>query len=78
MQNPSEAAHKIRSQLGDGNRSLRIYGSEVVVGRLTAGPRQAPRFLLNYANRPALGLRVRIKGAYSKADARVRPDRIPI
>ncbi len=70
-QNPSVLAHKIRSQLGDDNRSLRLYGSEVVVGRLTAGPRQARVFLLNYATRPALGLRVRIRGAYSKGDLRV-------
>ena len=68
--NPSVAAHKIRSQIGDDNRSLRIYGSEVVVGRLLAGPRQARVFLLNYAARPALGLRVRIKGEYSKGELR--------
>lgn len=71
MQNPSVAAHKIRSQLGDDNRSLRLYGSEVVVGRLTAGPGRARVFLLNYAGRPALGVRVRIRGAYSKGEDRI-------
>jgi hypothetical protein len=66
-QNPSLAAHKIRSQIGDDNRSLRLYGAEVVVGRLMAGPNQARVFLLNYAARPALGLRVRVRGTYSKS-----------
>jgi len=68
--NPSFVAHKIRSQIGDDNRSLRIYGSEVVLGRLLAGPRQARVFLLNYAARPVLGLRVRIRGTYNKAELR--------
>jgi hypothetical protein len=70
-ENPSVLAHKIRSQIGDDGRSLRVYGSEVVVGRLTSGPRQARLFLLNYAARPALGLRVRVRGAYSKGDLRM-------
>jgi len=69
-QNPSLLAHKIRSQIGDENRSLRIYGSEVVIGRLLAGPHQARVFLLNYASRPVLGLRVRVRGAYSQCDLR--------
>jgi hypothetical protein len=65
-QNPSLAAHKIRSQIGDDNRSLRVYGTEVVVGRLETGALQGRVFLLNYAARPALGLRVRVRGSYSK------------
>jgi hypothetical protein len=69
--NPSVVAHKIRSQVGDDNRSLRIYGSEVVVGRLLTGTGRARVFLLNYANRPGLGLRVRIRGVYSKGELRV-------
>jgi hypothetical protein len=68
--NPSEVAHKIRSEIGDDNRSLRLYGTEVVVGRLLAGPRQARLFLLNYSARPVLGLHVRIRGAYSQGDLR--------
>ncbi len=69
--NPSFVAHKIRSQIGDDSRSLRIYGSEVVIGRLLTGPHQARVFLLNYAGRPVLGLRVRIRGIYSKAELHV-------
>jgi hypothetical protein len=69
-ENPSVLAHKIRADLGDENRSLRIYGSEVVIGRLVSGPHQARVFLLNYSSRPIQGLRVRVRGAYSKADLR--------
>jgi hypothetical protein len=68
--NPSLAAHKIRSQIGDDNRSLRVYGSEVVVARLLSGPGQARVLLLNYTTRPVLGLRVRVRGAYSKGELR--------
>jgi hypothetical protein len=70
-QNPSVAAHKIRSQIGDENRSLRIYGSEVVIGRLMRGPRLTRLFLLNYDARPVPGVRVRVRGAYSKGEPRV-------
>ncbi|HTB14757.1 MAG TPA: hypothetical protein VK752_24460 [Bryobacteraceae bacterium] len=66
--NPSVAAHKIRSLIGDDNRSLRVYGSEVVIGRLMAGSGKARVFLINYTPRPVLGLRVRIRGAYSKGE----------
>jgi len=70
-QNPSVLAHKVRSQLGDENRSLRIYGSEVVIARFTADSRQARIYLLNYSNRAVRGLRVRVKGTYAKGDLRV-------
>jgi hypothetical protein len=69
-QNPSELAHKIRSQIGDDQRLLRLYGSEVVIGRLLAGPHRARVFLLNYSARPVLGLRVRVRGAYPKGELR--------
>jgi hypothetical protein len=69
--NPSLVAHKIRSRLGDENRSLRIYGSEVVIARFTADSRQARIYLLNYSNRSVRGLRVRVKGSYAKGDLRV-------
>lgn len=73
--NPSVIAHKIRSQIGDDNRSLRIYGSETVIARVLLGPNRARVFLLNYAARPVLGLRVRVRGAYSKGEIRApEPD----
>jgi hypothetical protein len=69
--NPSMLAHKVRSRVGDENRSLRIYGSEVVVTRLTTNDHQARIYLLNYSNRPVRGLRVRVKGTYAKGELRV-------
>jgi hypothetical protein len=71
VSNPNLLSHKIRSQLGDENRSLRIYGSEVVIARLATNSRQGRVYLINYANRPVRGLRVRIRGAYAKGEARV-------
>jgi hypothetical protein len=69
--NPSVAAQKIRSRIGDDNRSLRIYGSEVVIARLMAGTSQARVFLLNYAAAPVRGLRVRVRGVYSRGELRI-------
>jgi hypothetical protein len=68
--NPGTMAHKIRAQLGDDNRSLRIYGSETVVARLLTGSGGARVMLLNYSGRPVLGMRVRVKGVYAKAELR--------
>jgi hypothetical protein len=67
--NPSVLAEKVRSRLGDENRFLRVYGSEVVIGRLLSSPERDTLFLINYgANRvPVNGLRVRILGKYSGA-----------
>jgi hypothetical protein len=70
QKNPAVLAHKIRSQIGDDQRSLRIYGSEVVVGRLMEGSRAARVLLLNYSARSVLGLRIRIRGSYSKGELR--------
>jgi hypothetical protein len=66
--NPSELAQQIRFELTDEKRSLRIYGSEVVIGRLTGNGRQARLSLLNYAagSRPVRGLRVRVLGRFAK------------
>jgi hypothetical protein len=68
---PSAFAQKVRQRLGDNNRSLRIYGSEVVIGRLTADGSRARLQLLNYGGRDIDGLRIRIKGAWSSGQAHV-------
>ena len=68
---PSAFAQKIRQQLGDENRSLRIYGTEVVVGRLTSDGARAQLHLLNYSGREVDSLRVRLRGKYSKGELRV-------
>ena len=69
--NPSFMAHKVRSQLGDDHRSIRLYGSEVVVSRYLANGGRARVYLINYSNRPVRGLRVRVRGSFAKGDARL-------
>jgi hypothetical protein len=69
--NPSFMAHKVRSQLGDDHRSIRLYGSEVVVSRYVSNGGRARVFLINYSNRPVRGLRVRLRGAFAKGEARL-------
>jgi hypothetical protein len=69
--NPSLLAEKVRSHLTDEKRLLRIYGSEVVVGRLL-GNRDAARLLLiNYgaARSPVTAVRIRVLGAYPRQHA---------
>jgi hypothetical protein len=68
---PSAFAQKIRQQLSDDQRSLRVFGSEVVIGRLTSDGSRARVQLLNYGGRDIEGLRVRVRGAWSSADAHV-------
>jgi hypothetical protein len=62
--NPSGLAQKIRAELTDEKRLLRVYGSEVVIARLVGTGDQVRIHLLNYANRPVSGLRVRVLGDY--------------
>jgi hypothetical protein len=66
--NPSMAAHEVRAQLTDERRSIRVYGSPVVVARLTALPDGLRVHLLNYAGaeRKVDGLRVRVLGQFPK------------
>lgn len=68
---PSGFAQKIRTQLTDDRRSLRIYGSEVVIGRLTSDGTRARLHLINYGGRDIEGLRVRVRGRYQSGDAYV-------
>ena len=68
---PSAFAQKVRSRLSDEQRSLRIYGSEVVIGRLTGGPGRLRLHLLNYGGRDVEGLRIRVKGTYQSGEAYV-------
>jgi hypothetical protein len=63
---PSVLAQLVRSSLTDDKRLVRIYGSEVVIARLTGGGERVRVHLLNYAatSRPVLGLRVSVEGKY--------------
>jgi hypothetical protein len=67
-QDPGAMAQIIRGNLSDEKRSLRIYGSVVVIGRLTGSDGRARVQLINYsgATRKVDGIRVRVLGTYAK------------
>ena len=56
--------------LTDEKRSLRLYGSEVVLARLVRDAGHARLHLLNYGGRPIDGLRVRLLGSWVPGEAR--------
>ena len=69
---PSAFALKIRRELTDEERTLRVYGSEVVIGRLTRDAAGRMRLhLINYGGREIEGLRIRVRGAYQNGAALV-------
>jgi len=68
---PSAFALKIRRLLTDEQRSLRLFGSEVVIGRLTGDASRIRLHLVNYGGREIEGLRVRLRGVYTAGDASV-------
>jgi hypothetical protein len=68
--NPALVAQKIRAQLGDDKRLVRLYGSEVVIARLVGNGDRARLHLLNYSGRPVSGLRVRVRGNWARQEAR--------
>jgi hypothetical protein len=68
---PSAFAQKIRRQLTDERRALRVYGSEVVICRLTGDGGRARLHLINYGGREIEGLRIRVRGAYGDGEVHV-------
>ena len=64
--NPYEFAMKVRRDLTDERRLVRIFGSTVVLVRLTGDSSQARVHLLNYGKAAVKGLRVRVLGAYAQ------------
>jgi hypothetical protein len=66
--NPGTIAHAVRFHLTDEKRSVRIYGSQVVVARLTAAEGRVRLHLMNYAgaSRKVDGIRVRVLGNYPR------------
>jgi hypothetical protein len=68
---PSAFAQKIRRQVTDEKRALRVYGSEVVICRLTADGGRARLHLLNYGGREIEGLRIRVRGTYGDGEVHV-------
>lgn len=67
---PSAFALKIRRQLTDEKRTVRIYGSEVVICRLAGTGERIRLHLINYGGREVLGLRVRLRGKYQNGEVR--------
>ena len=66
---PSSFALKIRRRLTDEQRALRVYGSEVVICRLTSEAGRTRLHLLNYGGREIEGLRIRLRGTYGDGAA---------
>lgn len=66
---PSAFALKIRRRLTDVRRTLRVFGSEVVIGRLTSDGARTRLHLLNYGGRDLDGVRVRLRGTYPEGAA---------
>jgi hypothetical protein len=65
-------AQMIRADLRDEARSLRIYGSAVVIGRLERTGNSARVHLLNYdVNRKVNGVRVRVAGEFKNGQLAV-------
>jgi hypothetical protein len=66
--NPGHFAQMVRGDLTDDKRLLRIYGSDVVVGRLEGDADRVRVHLLNYDANSEMpqGVRVRVKGVFPK------------
>ena len=62
---PSGFATLVRRKLTDDKRLLRLYGSDVVLARLTGNDVQARVDLINYGGGKVEGLRVRVRGSYA-------------
>jgi len=68
---PSAFALKVRRMLTDEQRSLRIFGTEIVIGRLTGDGSRRRLHLLNYGGRDTEGVRVRVRGTFPDGEAHV-------
>ncbi len=67
---PSAFAQKIRQQVGDDNRNVRVYGTEVVICRLASDGSRARLHMLNYSGNELDWPRVRLRGSYTKGEVR--------
>jgi hypothetical protein len=75
---PSGFALKIRHKLTDEKRTLRLYGSEVVVARLTGDAQHVRLHLLNYSGRELQGLRIRVLGKYREGQTLISNADAPV
>lgn len=68
--NPDLLEHSIRANLTDAQRLIRIYGTSIVVARVTGSPDKLRLHLLNYGAGDGTrvgAFRVRVLGRYTKA-----------
>lgn len=70
-QDPARFATKVRQDLTDERRATRIYGSDTVLVRLAGDAKRMRVHLLNYAQRPVQGLRVRVRGLFREGILRL-------
>jgi hypothetical protein len=66
LADPYAFAMLIRRRLTDEKRLLRLYGSNVVLARLTGDNGQARVHLINYGAGTVKGLRLRVLGSYAR------------
>lgn len=62
--NPAQFAARVRNQLGDDRRLIRIYGSDVLLCDLEGNGGHSRVHLTNYSNREIHGARVRVLGKF--------------
>lgn len=67
---PEAFALKVRRTLGDDNRTLRLYGTEVVLARVIGDATRRRVHLLNYSGRVIEGVRVRLRGRWVPPEVR--------
>ena len=68
---PGKESYRIRQQIGDDRRLVRIYGTEVVIALLAGDAGKTRVHLLNYSGRAVNGLRVRVLGNYGAAEPHI-------
>ncbi len=69
--NPAAYPDFARQRLGDEKRSLRIYGTSLILGRLCADASRGRVHLLNYGQRPVDAVRIRVRGAWQRPEIRM-------
>jgi len=62
--NPAAFSMTIRQKLTDEKRLVRLFGSDVVLARLTGDGTRLRLHLINYSDRKVEGLRIRVRGEY--------------
>ena len=68
MTNAYEAMQEIREKLGDHNRVLRIFGSELTLARALREGSRVRLHLVNYGTRSVDHLRIRLEGRFRERD----------